>query len=224
MYNTTSHIKNSLHLPLLAAKTVAGNTGDTVRLSDDTFLEMEAEASKALIECGQRWPIYCEENAYDPDRLDYFQAFAMRRMKGSIIDMWRRESPLSRNDINFLTYSNKHGSAGTAKEFNMTEDEVRLKIDGIKNILNTHHLDDPNNAVKGMDEPEAVQQESMWEVLYPTTMSLPFVCRVWISLVYVQSMPPKDAEKLLGLPKGTVSRYTEYKIVRAVLENHFNTV
>lgn len=208
------HVNASIHLISLAAKTVASKSATLSRISDDAFEEMESEAAKALTECGKRWEAYCEENSYDPSRLDYFQAFAMRRMKGSIIDMWRRESPLVRSDIDFYSYLNKNGEDATAEKYGMTLAEVAQKTLVITQTLNHRDYSTVENDNKTATSSAS---DSTWAAIYVESSQLPLVCKVWMTMVYVMGVSPNDAANLLDVDKNEVSRYTDYRLLDAVL-------
>lgn len=59
--------------------------------------EFQSLAGLGLVAAAERWPAYCVEHGYDPDRMDYFDAFARRRVRGAIFDAQRSADWLSRS-------------------------------------------------------------------------------------------------------------------------------
>jgi RNA polymerase sigma factor for flagellar operon FliA len=52
--------------------------------------EMRAIAYHGLVMAAARWRAYCEKNAYDPGRMEYFRPFVQRRVHGALMDEIRR--------------------------------------------------------------------------------------------------------------------------------------
>lgn len=53
------------------------------------FDELKSIAGCALVDAAERWPVYCAKNGYDEAALEYFVAYAKRRMQGAIRDSLR---------------------------------------------------------------------------------------------------------------------------------------
>jgi RNA polymerase sigma factor FliA len=51
--------------------------------------ELVSLGAHGLAMAGARWETYCAEHGYDPGRLEYFPPYALRRMRGSILDYMR---------------------------------------------------------------------------------------------------------------------------------------
>lgn len=51
--------------------------------------ELRSLASMGLVMSADRWPDYCRENDFNPGALEYFVAYAKRRMRGAILDNLR---------------------------------------------------------------------------------------------------------------------------------------
>jgi RNA polymerase sigma factor FliA len=60
--------------------------------------ELEALALSGLAAASARWPVYCEKNGHDPARLEYFRAYALRRMRGAMLDWLRAQDWVTRSE------------------------------------------------------------------------------------------------------------------------------
>lgn len=59
--------------------------------------ELEALALSGLAAAAARWPLYCAKNGHDPTRFEYFYAYALRRMRGSMLDHLRSQDWVTRS-------------------------------------------------------------------------------------------------------------------------------
>lgn len=61
--------------------------------------ELESIALTGLVQAADMWPGYCDRNGYDPARAvdGYFHAYALRRMRGAILDYLRSVDWVTRN-------------------------------------------------------------------------------------------------------------------------------
>jgi RNA polymerase sigma factor for flagellar operon FliA len=59
--------------------------------------ELESLALSGLAAAGARWPAYCAEKGHDPGALEYFAAYALRRMRGSMLDWLRSQDWVTRS-------------------------------------------------------------------------------------------------------------------------------
>jgi RNA polymerase sigma factor for flagellar operon FliA len=60
--------------------------------------ELESLALSGLAHAAARWPVYCAKNQHDPARLEYFRAYALRRMRGSMLDYLRTQDWVTRSE------------------------------------------------------------------------------------------------------------------------------
>lgn len=60
--------------------------------------ELVAETYYALCTAATNWESYCQSRGFDPSRQDYFRSYALRRMKGAIIDLQRASDPYTRKE------------------------------------------------------------------------------------------------------------------------------
>jgi RNA polymerase sigma factor for flagellar operon FliA len=59
--------------------------------------ELESLALSGLAAAAARWPVYCEKNGHNPEAFEYFYAYALRRMRGSILDALRTADWVTRS-------------------------------------------------------------------------------------------------------------------------------
>jgi RNA polymerase sigma factor FliA len=59
--------------------------------------ELVSLASTGLAMAGARWERYCSENDYDPGATQYFAAYALRRMRGAMLDYMRSADWVTRS-------------------------------------------------------------------------------------------------------------------------------
>jgi RNA polymerase sigma factor for flagellar operon FliA len=60
--------------------------------------ELESLALSGLAHAAARWPAYCAKNSHDPSRFEYFYAYALRRMRGSMLDYLRTQDWVTRSE------------------------------------------------------------------------------------------------------------------------------
>jgi RNA polymerase sigma factor FliA len=59
--------------------------------------ELESLALSGLAAAQARWPVYCAANGHDPAAFQYFRAYALRRMRGSMLDWLRSQDWVTRS-------------------------------------------------------------------------------------------------------------------------------
>ena len=60
--------------------------------------ELESLALSGLASASARWFTYCGKNGHDPARLEYFRAYCLRRMRGSMLDWQRSQDWVTRSE------------------------------------------------------------------------------------------------------------------------------
>jgi DNA-directed RNA polymerase specialized sigma24 family protein len=192
-------------------------------LTQDEYDDLCGEAARALVESAIRYPAYCAEHGYDPQGSpaeangrpnEWFRIFATRRMKGSLLDLWRSQSPLTRRETDYSTYAQKHGVPDTAIKYGISQARVREAL--------AHR-----QATLAQDEVPVSQiadnPQTLWDVLSSEVASLPPICQAWITLVYVHHVPPMQARDMLGFknrhipPALALIGYVQFRLVSAVL-------
>ena len=59
--------------------------------------DLTSLAYTGLMMAAARWPVYCESNHYDPRATNYFAAYALRRIRGSMLDAMRSQDWVTRS-------------------------------------------------------------------------------------------------------------------------------
>lgn len=175
--------------------------------------EIEAEVAKALVECESRWPAYCSREGAEVTDNTHFRIWATRRLKGSIIDLWRKRSPLNRREIDHSTYALRHGMQEAADKFGVPLAEILEAVNRRQTLLVAEELS---------PEIVATQPYNLWDVLHRSIDQMPLIARTWIVLVFVQGMSIRDARIAVGLSRDhrtamALQGYVEYTLVRALL-------
>lgn len=100
--------------------------------------ELKSIAYFGLCSAANAWEDYCERRGYDPERIEFFTPYVVRRMLGAILDALRKSDWLSKaqraavkkiqnaaGDIEGMPMSE------LARLTGMTEDEVRTSLTGV---------------------------------------------------------------------------------------------
>jgi|GEM_PF-4359759 len=203
-------VEDNLDLIRLSINTVLSKSSR--RLNALEYEELEAELAKALVEVSRRWPNYCMEHGYDPQSSEWFRVFSTRRLKGAVIDYWRKESPLSRDETDYTTFARKHGAIAAAEKFGTSVADIEKVLCRRENLLNPIEVpaDEPGRA-----------HGTTWEVVTEAVAGLPEVAQVWVGLVYVDHLPSVQVREVMGLASAQQARalqgFVEYTIISAVL-------
>jgi RNA polymerase sigma factor FliA len=79
----------------LAASIAAGIYRSATHVLD--LDELRSVAYLGLVGAADRWPSYCSENGFDPERVEYFRPFVLRRVRGAVMDHLRATDWASRS-------------------------------------------------------------------------------------------------------------------------------
>ncbi len=99
--------------------------------------ELIGIAHLGLVMAARRWEAYCAENNFSPDALQYFKTFAVRRIRGALIDAIRSADWATRSLRNRAKALQQAGQdkgvpeKELAKRSGMTVQEVRDTIRGM---------------------------------------------------------------------------------------------
>lgn len=100
--------------------------------------EMLGIANFGLVDAASRWHGYCERNQFDPERVEFFRPFVVRRVKGALIDAirsadWATRSLRTRAKALQDAGLGKGGLTDTelAERSGMTVTEVRSTLRGM---------------------------------------------------------------------------------------------
>lgn len=93
--------------------------------------ELEALALSGLAHAAARWPVYCRAKGYDPTAYEFFYAYCLRRMRGSMLDYLRSQDWVTRSARTRAKALREAGQdrglsdAELARTTGMSVDEVR---------------------------------------------------------------------------------------------------
>jgi RNA polymerase sigma factor for flagellar operon FliA len=59
--------------------------------------ELESLALSGLAAAAARWPVYCRDKGYSPTAWEFFRAYCLRRMRGSMLDYLRAQDWVTRS-------------------------------------------------------------------------------------------------------------------------------
>jgi RNA polymerase sigma factor for flagellar operon FliA len=59
--------------------------------------DLTSLAYTGLVMAARRWPLYCSERGYDPGATNYFAAYSLRRIRGSMLDAMRSQDWVTRS-------------------------------------------------------------------------------------------------------------------------------
>lgn len=59
--------------------------------------ELQSLAYLGLVMAAERWERYCAEHGYSPDATEYFAAYALRRLRGAMLDAMRSQDWVTRS-------------------------------------------------------------------------------------------------------------------------------
>lgn len=183
-------------------------------------------------------------NSYKYDRNCKFSTYASLKIRASIIDEIRRNSPVSRNDFSKINQYNsaveslqnnllREPTNEEVSEFlNISKNEVK-KIENTINLMNTTSLDtvifQGNNDISIVDTikeddsllPEnIIEEEEKLDILEKAIDMLKEKDRVVLSLYYYEELTLKEIGKILEVSESRVSQLHSRAIVN--LRNAIN--
>lgn len=172
--------------------------------------ELESLACLGLVMAGARWEAYCAERGYSPGATQYFAAYALRRMKGAIVDYLRSVDWVTRSGR-----ANARALQEAGQESGATEAELRERTG-----LSSRQIRDTMAAVArrpvSMDaEPVDVASDSddvegqavvdsVLEAAVGALRAQPRLVQAVMALRYHQGRELKDIAVVLGCPESEV--------------------
>lgn len=188
--------------------------------------ELEALALSGLAAAAARWPVYCAKHGHDPSRFEYFYAYALRRMRGSMLDYLRSQDWVTRSARTKAKALREAGQdrgltdAELARATGMGIDEVRATAAAVS--ARPVSMDAEPYDVAGQDDVEG--QAVVGEVLAALSAAvgrLPETARVVVVLRYYHGFPLPEAAGYAGVSVDEANRLHQGAILaihRAMLE------
>lgn len=183
--------------------------------------ELESLALSGLAAAGARWPAYCEKNHHDPTAFQFFPAYALRRMRGSMLDYLRAQDWVTRSARTRAKLLRASGQdrglsdAELAKASGMSVAEVRETLAAV--AARPVSFDAEPHDVAGSDDVEGSAVVS--EVLAAVSgviAGLGDPARIVLVLRYYHGMTVQDLAEAIGVTEDEAIRLHQ----RAVLEIH----
>lgn len=169
--------------------------------------ELHSAALSGLAHARARWVRYCLAAGHDPRALHYFGAYAMRRMRGAILDAMRANDWVTRSararakalrdagQDQGLTEAQLSAATGlTAREVRGTVAAVAARPVSLD--AEPHDVADP-----GDTEGQAIVS-AVLDAALRAMHALPPAARDIIALHYYEGLPLPAAAAVLGVPEG----------------------
>jgi RNA polymerase sigma factor for flagellar operon FliA len=183
--------------------------------------ELEALALSGLAAAAHRWPVFCAEHGYDPERFEYFRVYCTRRMRGSILDHLRSQDWVTRSARGKVKALREAGQdrglteAQLAKASGLSLAEVRDTLAAV--AARPVSIDAEPHDVAGEDDVEG--QAVVSEVLAAVSgvvRRLGEAARVVLALHFYHGMPLAELASYAGVSTDEAARLHQ----GAVLEIH----
>jgi RNA polymerase sigma factor for flagellar operon FliA len=173
--------------------------------------ELEALALSGLAAAAARWPTYCAKHRHDPSRFEYFYAYALRRMRGSMLDYLRSQDWVTRSARTKAKVLREAGAdrglsdAELARVTGMGIDEVRATNAAVS--ARPVSIDAEPYDVAGQDDVEgqAVVSEVL-AALSAVVVELPETARTVLVLRYYHSMTVPELAPYVGVSVDEAAR------------------
>lgn len=190
--------------------------------------ELTGIAYLGLVSAAKRWEPYCQEKGYDPQALQFFKPFVVRRVHGSLIDAIRSADWATRS---LRTRAKALQEAGQdkgvpekelARRSGMTVKEVRSTIRGMAQrpvSLEAEELDPVDRA--GV-ESDAFTAEVLGTVV-GTIRDLELEEQIVLTLHYFKGLQLQEVARTMGISESRASQL-HAKAVLAVHEQMVTAV
>jgi RNA polymerase sigma factor for flagellar operon FliA len=188
--------------------------------------ELEALALSGLAAAQHRWFRYCAEHHHDPAAFQFYRAYCLRRMRGSMLDYLRSQDWVTRSARTRAKVLREAGSdrglsdAELARASGMSIGEVRATNAAVS--ARPVSIDAEPYDVAGQDDVEgqAVVSEVL-SALSAVVARLPEPVRIILVLRYYHSMPLPELAPYAGVSADEAARLHQgaiFEIHRAMLE------
>jgi RNA polymerase sigma factor FliA len=183
--------------------------------------ELESLALSGLAAAAARWPAYCEKNGHDPTAYEFFAAYSLRRMRGSMLDYLRSQDWVTRSARTRAKALREAGQdlglseAELARASGMSLEEVRDTLAAV--AARPVSIDAEPHDVAGSDDVEGSAVVS--EVLAAVSAVISRLgerARMVLVLRYYHGMTVQELAVALGVTEDEATRLHQ----RSVLEIH----
>jgi RNA polymerase sigma factor for flagellar operon FliA len=175
--------------------------------------ELKSLANLGLAIAADRWPAYCAENGYSPEALEYFVAFAKRRMRGAVLDSLRAGDWARRT---LRTASKQLIEAGCdrglsedvlAKRTGMSVQEVRSTLAAIANKPVSFDADETLDVPALQTVEQTAFEEEVTTALVAGVEDLSPPERVVLVLHYFVGLEMQEIADLVGVTESRASHF-----------------
>jgi len=95
--------------------------------------ELTSLAYTGLVMAGARWPQYCKERGFDPGATNYFAAYALRRIRGSMLDALRSQDWVTRS-VRARARALREAGLGLGKSEEELSEATGLSVQQIREV------------------------------------------------------------------------------------------
>ncbi len=192
---------------------LAASIANTIYQSAPHALELDevrATAYLGLVKAAARWPDYCEERGFSPADMQYFATFAGRRIRGEVIDSFRKRDFATRGVRDRMKVLIDAGLdqgksvAELAAITDMTEQEIRAAIAA------SNRRPVSLEAAGDMADESSVESDhsmtALMEKMVRYIQTLPVIAQVVLSLHYYRGMELREIAAELQITESRASQ------------------
>lgn len=165
--------------------------------------EMEGIGNDALVWAAVHWEGYCERNGYSPAATQYFRAYALRRIRGALLDYQRDQDWVPRAVRTRYKAIQEAEEAREPLPAGMDATEARETVAAV--ALRPVSLDERTEDVPGLSgvETQAVTS-GLLEALQEARWRLPLPGQAVVALRFYRGMTIPEIAAVLGMPEREV--------------------
>lgn len=172
--------------------------------------ELQSLAYLGLVMAAERWERYCAEHGYSPDATEYFAAYALRRLRGAMLDAMRSQDWVTRSVRSRAKAIRAAGQDLGATEEQISEttglttQQIRDTLAGVARRPVSVDAEPLEVAEPGSVEGQQVVHSVLSAVVEEMHRQSP-ECQAVIALRYHQGLDFREIASVLELPPDTVS-------------------
>jgi RNA polymerase sigma factor FliA len=173
--------------------------------------ELESLALSGLAHAAARWETYCAEKGHDPRRFEYFGAYCLQRMRGSMLDYLRSQDWVTRSARTrakaLRAAGQDQGRTETelAEKSGLTVKEVRETIAAVSSRPVSIDAEPYDVAGAADVEGQAVVSEVLAAVAR-VMATLPATAQVVLALRYYHGLSGAESAQLAGVTVDEAAR------------------